>query len=94
MATYIAFLHKEADGDFGVSFPDFPGCVTAGASYGVARVLALEVLQFHVDGLAAAGEELPSPSTFDEIMEERDNQEATAFLVPVRIGAVHSPRPG
>ena len=27
---YIAYLHKDRDSDFGVSFPDFPGCVTAG----------------------------------------------------------------
>jgi len=30
MANYIALLQKEEDSDFGVSFPDFPGCVTAG----------------------------------------------------------------
>jgi predicted RNase H-like HicB family nuclease len=27
---YIAYLHKDRDSDFGVSFPDFPGCITAG----------------------------------------------------------------
>lgn len=27
---YIAYLHKDGSSDFGVSFPDFPGCVTAG----------------------------------------------------------------
>ena len=30
MANYIAIVHKEAKSDFGVSFPDFPGCITAG----------------------------------------------------------------
>jgi len=29
MPNYIAVVHKEADSDYGVSFPDFPGCVTA-----------------------------------------------------------------
>ncbi len=28
MATYIALLRKEKDTDFGVDFPDFPGCIT------------------------------------------------------------------
>jgi len=23
---YIAYLHKDSKSDFGVSFPDFPGC--------------------------------------------------------------------
>jgi hypothetical protein len=26
---YIALVHKDEDSDFGVSFPDFPGAVTA-----------------------------------------------------------------
>src|SRR2546429_6091608 len=27
---YIAYLHKDRKSDFGVSFPDFPGCISAG----------------------------------------------------------------
>jgi predicted RNase H-like HicB family nuclease len=26
---YVTYLHKDHKGDFGVSFPDFPGCTTA-----------------------------------------------------------------
>jgi predicted RNase H-like HicB family nuclease len=37
---YIAYLHKDRDSDFGVSFPDFPGCVTAGKTLDEARRLA------------------------------------------------------
>jgi predicted RNase H-like HicB family nuclease len=29
-AYYPAVIDKEPDSDFGVSFPDFPGCVSAG----------------------------------------------------------------
>ena len=32
MRSYIAVLHKDKDSDYGVSFPDFPGCITAGSS--------------------------------------------------------------
>ncbi len=32
MASYIALIRKDADSDFGVDFPDFPGCVSAGAT--------------------------------------------------------------
>jgi predicted RNase H-like HicB family nuclease len=28
MRNYIALIHKDADSDYGVSFPDFPGVVT------------------------------------------------------------------
>ena len=27
---YIAYLPKDRKSDFGVSLPDFPGCITAG----------------------------------------------------------------
>ena len=30
MSNYIAIVHKDEKSDFGVSFPDFPGCITAG----------------------------------------------------------------
>jgi predicted RNase H-like HicB family nuclease len=28
--TYIALIHKDADSLYGVSFPDLPGCFSAG----------------------------------------------------------------
>ena len=37
MANYIAVVHKEPKSDFGVSFPDFPGCITAGSSIDEAK---------------------------------------------------------
>jgi len=35
---YIAYLHKDRKSDLGVSFPDFPMCVTAGKTLEEARV--------------------------------------------------------
>ncbi|TIV05731.1 MAG: CopG family transcriptional regulator, partial [Mesorhizobium sp.] len=37
MRHYIGLIHKDADSDFGVSFPDFPGVITAGTSLDEAR---------------------------------------------------------
>ena len=34
MRHYIALIHKDADGDYGVSFPVLPGCISAGAENG------------------------------------------------------------
>ena len=34
---YIAYLHKDKGSDYGVSFPDFPGCITAGKTLEEAR---------------------------------------------------------
>jgi hypothetical protein len=37
MANHIAIVHKEPESDFGVSFPDFPGCITAGGNIDEAK---------------------------------------------------------
>lgn len=92
MAEYIALLWKDENSDYGVSFPDFPGCVTAGSSLHEARQLAAEALQFHVEGLLADGEVLPDPTALDEIMEDRENKDAVAFIVPVQTGRKTSVR--
>lgn len=44
MRQYVGLIHKEDASDHGVSFPDFPGVVTAGASLGKARKLAEQAL--------------------------------------------------
>jgi predicted RNase H-like HicB family nuclease len=83
MASYIALIRKDADSDFGVDFPDFPGCVTAGATLDEARLMAHEALELHVTGMIADSEELPAPSTLDTIMAAPDNRDTVAFLVSV-----------
>ena len=55
---YIALIRKEADSDFGVSFPDFPGCVTAGKDLDEANAFAREALALHIEGLIEDGVEL------------------------------------
>ena len=51
MSQYIGLIHKDADSDYGVSFPDFPGAVTAGSTLDEARAMAEEALPFHIDGM-------------------------------------------
>lgn len=82
MADYIALIHKEPTSDYGVSFPDFPGCVTAGATLDEARREAAEALAMHIDGMIEDGEAIPEPSSLEDVMAERENREAVAFLVP------------
>src|SRR6266550_2760668 len=60
---YIAYLHKDRKSDFGVSFPDFPGCITAGRTLEEARRKAAEALSFHIAGMVEDGEKIPRPST-------------------------------
>lgn len=82
MRSYIALIHKEAGSDYGVSFPDLPGCVTAGTTLDEARAFAGEALSLHLAGLAEDGEAVPEPSTLDAVMADRENRDAVAILVP------------
>jgi predicted RNase H-like HicB family nuclease len=81
---YIAYLHKEQDSDFGVSFPDFPGCVTAGRTLEEARRMAAEALTLHIAGMIEDGEAVPDSSTLDALAEDPAMREAIAVLVSVQ----------
>jgi predicted RNase H-like HicB family nuclease len=81
MPNYIAVVHKEPASDYGVSFPDFPGCISAGKTIDEAKDLAYEALLFHWEGLREDGEPLPAPTNLEEIVADPENADAVAFLV-------------
>jgi predicted RNase H-like HicB family nuclease len=85
--NYIAIIHKDADSDFGVSFPDFPGYITAGRTLDEAKDMAREALTGHIH---KAGEPIPDPSPLDEVMTRPDFQDGVAFL-PDRGRAAYRP---
>ncbi|HNS04162.1 MAG TPA: type II toxin-antitoxin system HicB family antitoxin [Anaerolineae bacterium] len=86
MRSYLAFIHKDPDSDYTVTFPDFPGCITAGATLDEARDMAREALPFHVEGLAADGEALPDPMSLEQALTaDPMGRDAVAFLVDVPI---------
>lgn len=73
MTQYIALLHKNGRKGYGVSFPDFPGCVSAGASVEDALREAAEALALHVDGMHEDGTRIPKPRTVEAIREARQD---------------------
>ena len=83
MATYIALLRKDPDSDYGVDFPDFPGCITAGRDLDEARNMAAEALSGHVACMIKDGLAIPTPSAFQDVMADPDNADAVGFLVGV-----------
>jgi len=87
MRQYIGLIHKEEASDYGVSFPDFPGVVTAGKDLDDARAMAEEALALHVEGLVADGEAVPEPSSLEEVMADPQNQNGAAILVGVKTDA-------
>ena len=87
MRQYIGVIHKEAESDYGVSFPDLPGVVTAGTSLDDARAMAEEALAFHIEGLVADRQAIPQPSSLQDAMSDPDNQDGVAILVAVKTEA-------
>jgi predicted RNase H-like HicB family nuclease len=92
MRHYIALIHKDANSDYGVSFPDIPGVITAGSNLDEARKLATEALAFHLEGLAEDGEAVPEPSTLEEIMAIAENKDGVAVLIDAPAAEVKSVR--
>ena len=83
MTAYVALLRKQPDSEYGVDFPDFQGCITAGETLEDARRMAVEALLLHIDGLIEDDEAIPAPSTLDEIMSNRHHRDAVAVLIDV-----------
>ena len=67
---YIGFIHKEPDSAHGVSFPDVPGCISAGDTIDEAVRNAVEALSGHIRVLEADGDPIPEPRDFDAIMKD------------------------
>ncbi|HEY5210664.1 MAG TPA: type II toxin-antitoxin system HicB family antitoxin [Stellaceae bacterium] len=82
MIYYVALIHKEPKSDFGVSFPDFPGCITAGSTIQEAMIMAREALAFHIEGMTEEGYKIPAPSSVDAVMKKRENRDGVAVIVP------------
>jgi predicted RNase H-like HicB family nuclease len=84
MRHYIALIHKDGGSDYGVSFPDLPGCVTAGTTLDEARSFAEEALALHLAGMGEDGDAVPEPSSLEAIMSDPENRDGVAVLVPLK----------
>ncbi len=73
MRQYIALLHKRASKGYGVSFPDFPGCVAVGDDLENALREGAEALAFHVAGMRQDGEKVPRPRSLEQIRRAGDD---------------------
>lgn len=92
MTDYFGLLRKDTDSDFGVSFPDFPGCVTAGRTLDEAQRMAREALEFHIKGMVEDGDPVPEPSSLDAIMKDPDNRDGVVIIVSVAPNPARSMR--
>lgn len=80
--AYIALIHKDTGSDYGVSFPDFPGCVSAGDTLEDAIESGREALIFHIEGMREDEEAIPRPSPIETILSENHDHIA---IVPISV---------
>ena len=84
---YVAFIHHDSEPGYGISFPDFPGCVSDGDTIDDAILRGGEALAFHLEGMIKDHLEIPSPRSLEEIQRDPSLQEwregAALCFVPV-----------
>ena len=87
MATHVIGLVHEEKGSYGISFPDFPGCVSAAGSLDEAVQRGAAVLAFHVSGMIEDGDELPVVRSLAQLQADRgyraDAKGAVVVAVPL-----------
>ena len=81
MTDYIAIIYKDKKSDFGVSFPDFPGCITAGRTIDEAKDMAKEALDLQIEGMREEGLAIPSPSSLECIKANPEYKNADAVMI-------------
>lgn len=77
---YPAILERTGDG-FGISFPDFPGCISSGSDWQEAAANAEEALALHIAGTLEDRLPLPDPTPLDQVECDPDTDEAARLLV-------------
>src|SRR5690242_15631984 len=85
MRRYVALLHPDATGGYGVSLPDFLGCTSAGDSIAEAADQAALALRLHVEGMMEDGDAIPEPRSAEELKKLMPDwfEDATIALVPL-----------
>jgi predicted RNase H-like HicB family nuclease len=84
---YIALVHKDRGTSYGVSFPDVPGCISAGDTFEEAIANASEALAGHLAIMESDGDAIPNARTLEELKKDAnfvdDSTDAVvAFIAP------------
>lgn len=67
MAQYQAILEGNDKEGYGVRFPQFPGCITAGDTVEEALFMAQEALSLHIEGMLEDGDNVESPLYHEDL---------------------------
>jgi len=90
MTGYVALIHKDQGTSYGVSFPDVPGCISAGDTIAEAIDNAAEALAGHLALLRADGDPRPEPRSMGAIKADPDLADDVAGALLRQIEPSHS----
>src|SRR3954447_5268488 len=82
------------EGRYGIVFPDFPGCVSAGETLVDVVAMGREALQFHIDSMVEDGDAIPDPTEVDfarlqsEFSDPEDPEDVEPWVAVVAIEVI------
>jgi predicted RNase H-like HicB family nuclease len=62
-------VFERAPRNWSAYVPDLPGCIAAATTKAETRKLIREAIEFHLEGMREAGEPIPEPGTYVELVE-------------------------
>ncbi len=80
---YPVVIHKDENSDYGVTFPDLPGCFSAGETIEEAFVNAQEAAECHIEGILLDSEPFPVATTIEKHKDNPDFKDSIWALVEV-----------
>ncbi|HOP26225.1 MAG TPA: type II toxin-antitoxin system HicB family antitoxin [Candidatus Sabulitectum sp.] len=87
---YPVAIHKDENSDFGVTFPDIPGCFSAGSTIEEAIAMAQEAAECHIEGLLMDSEPVPAASSIEHHKSNPDFSNCVWALVDIDVSKLSS----
>jgi predicted RNase H-like HicB family nuclease len=87
---YPVAIHKDENSDFGVTFPDIPGCFSAGSTIEEAIAMAQEAAECHIEGLLMDSEPVPAASSIEHHKSNPDYSNCVWALVDIDVSKLSS----
>ena len=82
---YPIVIHKDDDSDYGVTFPDLPGCFSAGTTIEEAITNSQEAAECHIEGFLLDSEPIPVAASIERHKANPDFKDGIWALVEVDI---------
>jgi len=62
-------VYEQSPNNWGAYVPDVPGCIATAQTREEAEKLIGEAIEFHLEGLAEDGDQIPQPGTWTSVVE-------------------------